>query len=775
MRRPFVGLGASLAAGILAGKLFPLPVFLLLAFLFVFLPLLWIFRGRPFFLPLFLVCFFGLGMIRIQDVTRLPAHHVSRFVQDQWVSLEGNVASVPELKEKGRRRIFSFILDSKRLILKGKSVSTTGKVQVFLFNPQEAPFYGARVSVRGKLISPRLPHNPGEFDYRNYLAQQGIYTALEGYGTRSLRILGLKIAFWHEPFAWVEKLRRISARRLDRFFSPPVDSLLKALILGIRKDLPENFRDDFIKTGTAHLIAISGMNITLVAGSLYFLALCLGLPQKGAAFIGLVSTASYVFLSGMGIPVIRAGWMAGIFFSGLLLEREKDLANSLFFALFAILLVDPLAVFQAGFQLSFLSVLSLVVFSRGLSELNLGRTEWLQTLTVMTGTFPLCIYYFNVFSWMSLFANLAAIPLFNLGNLAGLASLFLGDTPLVGLLLIRAASLFLKAGLAWIHLIAGEPWGYFHLRPPSRILFFSYYAALALVVALRQFPSGKMKKLKSVALSFWFITALAFFLPGETKNFSLTVLSAGHNEIVDVEFPGKNHWLVNGGRKAPSNQARWILSPLLRRAGVNRLGGILLTDFSGRHTGGFPTLLDNFSFGSILFPGDSEFPEDWNVLRKTSSFKRLASFGLYRGDKVSVDPDGKFKMVDVVEGRIFLLIEYRSQKFLLLPTLKPEILSEALPRLKNLGPVNVLVLPASGTPDRTQWEGLLSALVPDWVVFTAKGRSSRVLLPLLRREEVPFFWVSETGALRFELLKDGRQLSLTGYDGHAILCPVSTS
>ena len=406
MRRPFVGLGTSLALGILAEKFFRWPNSLILL-LFSLLPLLWMTRGKRLFLPLFLICLFGLGVIRMQEVLRLPAHHVSHFVQGQWVRLEGRVASLPEFKEKGRRRIISFVLESKHLVIEGKFFETTGKVQVFLFNPQGTPYCGSQVSLRGRLAFPRAPQNPGEFNYRNYLAQQGIDATLEGYGARSLQILDLRIGLFHWPFVTIEKLREICTRRLNRFFSSPVNVLLKALLLGIRKDLPEGLRDDFIKTGTAHLIAISGMNITLVAGSLYFFALCLGLPQKGAAVLGLVSTAGYVVLSGMGIPVVRAGWMAGIFFAGLLLEREKDLANSLFLALFFILLIDPLALFQAGFQLSFLSVLSLIVFSRlrkipkkglALSRSNPvegWKGEWFQTVTVMAGTFPLGLAFLN--------------------------------------------------------------------------------------------------------------------------------------------------------------------------------------------------------------------------------------------------------------------------------------------------------------------------------------------------------------------------------------------
>lgn len=742
MRRPFLWPAVGLALGIVAGRFFSFPTVPILSFLFFLLPFLWFLRGKSLFLPLFLFSLWGIGILRIQQVSRLPLDHISAFAQGDWVSLEGKVVSLPELKEKGKRKIYSFILEARNLVRDRRFFETTGKVQVFLFNPSgEAP-YGSKIRIRGKLGLPKVPRNPGEFNYRSYLSEQGIHAVFEGYGRHSLRILETKTKGLAGPLVLIQRLRDGSAHRLDSLFELPVSALLKALLLGMRKDLPESFRDDFIKTGTTHLIAISGMNITLVAGSLFFLALSLGCPQKGAALIGLFCTVSYVFLSGSGIPVIRAGWMAALFFAALLLEREKDLANSLFFALFAILVFDPKALFQVGLQLSFLSVLSLILLAS--RQRTPWQGEWFQTGTVLVGTFPLCIVYFNVFSWISLVANLLAIPFFHLGVLGGLATLLIGNIPLVGSFLVGFSSLALRAGLDWIRFWAEKPWGYLHLSPPSWRLIFFYYAALAGVIATRRFKRGGLALFRPLTLSLWLVTVVWFFIPPARSNFALTVLAGGASEILHLKFPEGDHWLVNAGRRAPSNQARWLLSPLLRREGVNRLGGILLTDFSNRHGGGLVTLLRNFRVGRILYPAASKIPSD---LRKPEKIQ------LHPGEELQIQEKGRFQILDVIEGQILLAIDYEGRKFLLLPTWRPKFLKKALPRLKRLLSVEVLILPASGEPDEALAKELFSELLPQWVVFPRRKASQAPLLTFLRKEEISFFFLSETGALRFEVQK----------------------
>lgn len=762
MRRPFLGPGLALVLGILAGRFFALPDFWLVFGILSLLPFLWASRGKKFFLPLFLCCLFGLGMIRIHEVTRLPENAVSGFAREKWMRLEGQVTSLPDLKEKGKRRIYSFALEAKKLRADGKTLDVKGRMQVFAINPGTLPTYRSRVSLWGQLTLPKRSQNPGEFDYSKFLKDQGIHSVFKSYGARSLQILDQRTSFFQGPLILMGRIREFSARRIDRFFPLPVSALLKALILGMRKDLPENLRDDFIKTGTTHLIAISGMNITLVAGSLYFFALFMGLPQKGAALVGLFSTAGYVFLSGMGIPVVRAGWMAGIFFAGLLLEREKNLTNSLFFALFSILLYDPRALFQTGFQLSFLSVLSLILLSRSYefsTEKRRGPLlagEWFQTIVVLMGTFPFCTRYFNVFSWISIFTNMLAIPLFNLSVLGGLASLFLADLPFVGGFLVKATSFLLNFGLGWIRFAAEKPWGYLHLRPPSVGLILIYYLALAFIILSHRWKKLNSLRLRITSLGLWFVTWLVFFLPAQGATFSLTVLSVGANELLEVRF-GESHWLINTGRQAPTNQARWILSPFLRHEGINRLQGILVTDFSKRHTGGLPTVLDNFGVKLIALPANPKLGSEFLLGLKKSRFKKVPRLFLNSGDELSTGPV-RFQVVEQIQGQIFLLIQYRNQKFLLLPTWKPEIIEAVLPKLQKIGQVDVLILPASGRPDIYQWNLLLSYLTPDWVVAPSRIQSLRPILAVLAQEEIPLLRTRETGALRFEAEKEALKI-----------------
>ncbi len=751
MRRPFFWPALGLGLGVLASRAFFVPKTPLLFFILFLLPFLWAFRGKKLFLGLFLLSFMTAGMLRAELVSELPRHHVFHLAQGEWVSLEGRLDSLPEVKERGKRKVYSFILEAENLVSRKDFFRLTGKVQIFLFNPQEVPAYGNRVRLWGKLALPKVPQNPGEFNYREYLAQQGIYAIFEGYGERTLRILKKERGIFEWPLVGLQRLRELSARRLDQTFSPPLNGLVKALLLGIRKGLSETLRDDFVKTGTTHLVAISGMNITLVAGTLFFLALALGFPQKGAAVMGFFSALAYVFLSGAGIPVIRAGWMAGLFFIGILLERERDLLNGLFFAFFAILAFDPHALFQAGFQLSFLSVFFLALLA-GWREIDWPH-DLIQTGWILLGTFPLCAAYFSVFSWTSLFANLLAIPLFHLGVLGGLVSLFGSQIPFVGPVLVWISSLCLKGGLAWIHLWAEQSWGYFHLRPPSRTLMISYYVALGLVYGSHKLKNARVSLLKTFSVSCWILVTALFFLPAKGEKFVLTLFSAGQNELLHVEFPHRHHWMVNAGRGAPSDQARWILSPFLRQSGVKQLKGILLTDSARRHTGGLPTLLDNFSVRSLLFPLGGKFD-----LRQ-----RVERIPLRRGDYVRIEGEGGFQILDVVEEKVFLLIDAGERKFLFLPTWKGEVLQRALPRLKNVPSVDVILFPAWGEPSVTMVRELASALSPQWAVFSKRKPALELLLTSLKETGTSPLFLSETGALRFEA--QGKELRVMPYLG----------
>lgn len=178
--------------------------------------------------------------------------------------------------------------------------------------------------------------------------------------------------------------------------------------------------------------------------------------------------------------------------------------------------------------------------------------------------------------------------------------------------------------------------------------------------------------------------------------------------------------------------------------------GIFLSDFSRRHTGGLKELSKNFFVESLLIPKFLGVPSDLQPLRKNF---------LQRGDVIPVTDRAGFQVLDVVQGHVFLLIYCEGKRILLLPTWKEKILKGALPHLKSLSPIDVLVLPAWGDPSEEMGREILSSVLPAWVILSKRKPSLNALIDFLEKEEIPVFGLSDTGALRLEMTKDNSSLS----------------
>jgi competence protein ComEC len=247
--------GTGLALGICLGRIFPeVPSFFLFAGILLLLPSLWFLRGKKLFVPVFILILMAGGMLRIHQARRIPVNDISVFADGRWGSLEGRVISLPEKKEKGKRQIHSFVLEAENLVRGRDFFETGGKVQVFLFNPSEAPPFGSRVRLRGKLKVAKGPQNPGEFDYIRYLSEQGIRAVWEGFGKNSFVLIKDPSDSKFHPSRFLQTMRERGSARFDSLFPSPLNVLLKALIFGMRRGLTETLRDDFMKTGTSHLL-----------------------------------------------------------------------------------------------------------------------------------------------------------------------------------------------------------------------------------------------------------------------------------------------------------------------------------------------------------------------------------------------------------------------------------------------------------------------------------------------------------------------------------------
>ncbi|HOW59003.1 MAG TPA: ComEC/Rec2 family competence protein [Candidatus Omnitrophota bacterium] len=702
MKMPFLWVAFGFMLGIIIEKYLNFPVLGILSGHGVGILILCGLRGRKMFLPVFLLCMGCMGMLASRAENYVPSRAIQNHIGPNRVTVTGIVDSLPEVKTRGKKVSVSFVLAARSVTKWEKrhrhKFWVTGSLQTFLLQPPWIPKVGDELRLFGTLQAPRRVSNPGEFDYAKYLKTQNIDAIFQTIGKKSVQ--KIREGWKYSPMRLLAQARRFLADLIDKRYAASDAAILKALVIGLRSEVAPDVRDHFMKTGTVHILAISGLNITMIAGSFYLILLILKLNHKKAAALTIVVVGLYVVLAGAGLPVQRAGYGSSLVLLGVLLGRPGNLLNALCFAFFAMLLWNPSSLWNIGFQLSFLSVLSLMVVLPLTARLNFGSLSIGSSFAVLLGTFPFVLYYFNIFSPVSIIANLLAIPLFDAVLFMALFSLLLSWIPILNAILIKITSMLLCFGLSWVKYLSVWQWGYWFFERPSLMQMVFYYTALAALLGLRP---------RSVSHKHWFVTGVSlvliavtasFFWPKDAGGFQMTLLSSGKNQIMHVRFSRGSHWLINTGRSFPSDQGEWFVAPYLRNLGIRRLEGVVLTDLSKSNTGGLRAVIRDFPIQGLFYPEhDARTSQElFRVFRLSKGEVRNLQAGDVLGrpdEKMRVLAEGRHGMaVLIMLGRWRILVISKVSSSLFETLLKsenmPEIHAVILPSLRGEAPEECL-------------------------------------------------------------------------------------
>ncbi|MCK4904655.1 ComEC/Rec2 family competence protein [bacterium] len=293
-------------------------------------------------------------------------------------------------------------------------------------------FYGEKYKFYGVL---RIPEDEG---FRNYLKRQKISATINVNDRKRLQFLGEGKA---NPFIkGTLKLKRILANNLQAYVSPNYSPLLGAMMFKSGA-IPRQIREMFAKIGVAHVLAISGLHVVIISGVFLIIFKLLNIPKRISFSFTFILIIIYVFITGLKVPVVRAGLMVNLFLFGYIIRRKTDVFITLATACFLILLWNPYSLFEAGFQLSFITVLSIVLITPRLENLlnlpvvlyrkqkgrqpiwplSFFRNSLLITLKIFLvsvaawlGSLALVVYYFGYISWIGPVSNLFVIPLVTL-------------------------------------------------------------------------------------------------------------------------------------------------------------------------------------------------------------------------------------------------------------------------------------------------------------------------------------------------------------------------
>ena len=508
----------------------------------------------------------------------------------------GIVASLPVTNGRGQK--FRFQLDPDQAKQKG----LPEQVQLSTYYPDFSVQAGERWQFSVRLKPPHGYQNPGGFDYEAWLFRHGL--GARGYVRKSPAAQRLT----PPALGWLrfraDLKRQVQAVLKDH----PAAVLVIGLLVGDRSGLTAEHWTLLQNTGTAHLMAISGLHIGMVAGFIYLLIRYLWpllyrmaeiLPaQKAAAVVSLIIAIFYAGLAGFSIPTQRALMMLALAVTALLVNRPLSFVNLFSTTLIVVLLWDPLSVLDNGFWLSFAAV-AIIAWAMTAKQ-SWGRLRKFLHVqaAVSVGLMPLIMARFQMAPWLSPLANLLAIPVFTFvvvpAVLLGAVLLTLGMTGAGEFLLHGGADVL---SLLWHILETMSQWpsARWPVSPPR------WWALVLAMVGMIWLLAPRPVPARMLSL-FWFLP-LFFVSPVRPAvgEFRLTLLDVGQGLAVHVQTAQHDLVFDTGPRFGPTfDTGQAVVLPYLRQNGVKHLDTLIISHGDNDHAGGVASVLAEVPVMQVL-------------------------------------------------------------------------------------------------------------------------------------------------------------------------------
>ncbi|MDB4895619.1 MAG: ComE-like competence protein [Firmicutes bacterium] len=663
--RPALWMAAALTVGIaVAAWLRPHPALALAA---VVMCGLWAAMARRRAALALLACLGALGAFRYAYAQTAGRGDLAAW-EGRKAAIVGTVSAEPELRQP---RGVGYILAVEQV----DGHPARGLLYVTQWGAV-APGYGERVAVTGTLKAPAGARTPGGFDRAAYLARQGVYFTLDSNDARRMGPGALN------PVRRAAVAVRVRLEGVLRATLPQRDaSLMAGLLFGSRSELPEDIREAFRASGVFHLLAVSGGNVAMVIMPVLLLLRRVGMHRRIAAAVAIPLVIFFIFLTGASPSVVRAGLMAVLMLLGAVLRREKNAVNTLGAAVAMLLLVNPVTLFDVGFQLSVLATLGILLFARPIEgwltphfQAFAGEKagSWLAaglsvTFAAQIMVEPISLHTFGAFSAIAPVANLLVLaflePVVQLGSVSAL----------VGLLLVPAARVFnllVRVGLwALVFLVkatASVPFAYVAVGRLPAGWMVAWYAVLACVAVpvVREsllanagrvrawWAEGHGATRRSVAALLALVIAggctwrLALAEPPDTL--SVTFLDVGQGDAILIQAPNGESMLVDSGGFVPADARTGrpgydagaeVVLPLLADKGIKRLDYLVLTHPDTDHAGGGAAILHAMPVGTLLKSDDHPTEKRYLAAMKLADEQGVRIGSPVAGDRLNLGPE----------------------------------------------------------------------------------------------------------------------------------------
>ena len=657
---------------------------------------------------------------------------------------------------------------------------------------------GDSIKVFAKLSQPRPALNPGQYDWAKFERNSGRLCQLFSAAPECVSIIRPATNWSYKSS--LNKVALRCQRQLDRYIGPQQSDLAAAILLGQRQRLDQNTQELFFKTGTIHLLVVSGLHVGMLAAVVWLVVRPGYVSKNWAIVFSATLVIAYAAIVGGRPPVVRAAILIVLALSALLTMRRTSITNLLAAAAIGVLAYNPSELFQSGTQLSFLCVAALAAYGS-----TLGKTKpldplkklvrscepWPQkvyrwtasrftqlaaaSLIVWLVATPLVAHHFHITTPVSILITPILWPLVAITLFCGLIICLFGWLlPPLASLLGAVAAICLSATQAVVGWAEQLDLGGIYLPGPEVWWLVVFYIVLALF-ALSSLKRISWKVKYSLA-AFWIVVGLAASeFNKQADQLRCTFLAVGHGTCVVLELPNRQTILYDAGSLGSPEGAADTISHYLWSRGITRIDAAVLSHADVDHYNAVPDLLERFNMGTVYVSplmfdpwatqGQLDAPE---YLRDTLNQEDIPLKQVWMSDRLQTsDPQIQIDILHPPRfgtggsdnsNSIVLHVQYAGHSILLPGDLE----SPGIESVTAEAPLDcdILLAPHHGST-RSDPPGFASWCTPTWVVVSGHHTHDQQQLTQASYQAVgaQLLHTSEHGAAIFTLDHQGIEMS----------------
>ena len=650
MKRPILWMLLFFISGVLLGYNMPFGVCYTLFFVLFLGTALILIKHWHSKAPILFFLFFLLGSFLMKGSLAPVDKAVEQGAQENRVVVVEGVITETGTTKSGRQKLTVACIK-----VMGDTISYNGKVKLYVLSKDNKQHdIWETIHMKGKLLPLEGKRVPGAYDEWLYLKTRGFdYKMFPD----SVDVMGKKATpVLRTIFGLKQKIQEV----YDEVLPKEESGIIKAMVTGEKEDVDSTLKDLYTRAGITHILAISGLHVSIIALYLfYLLQKGLRLNRRVSSAITIVGLLFYLLFTGFSASAVRAVVMVTVGLFGNILYRSGDRFNNIAIAALVILLVEPLYLWDIGFQLSFVTITGILCGMEMLEKeirlpVLLKNTVGISFFATLS-SYPVTAFHFYSISLVSILTNIVVLPL------TGLLLIFGIITGVVGLVSLPFATFFggtvyyiLQFYKVVCGLVTIIPGGYVHLgRPPLLVIIF-WYLTFLIIYCYKE--GNKCQQIAMLGTGGLFL----FCLVGNRLIFhenTVAFLDVGQGDCIVINTYDGKTFVVDGGGKYHvdygKNTGNTIVLPYLAYMGTDEIDGLFLTHMDMDHGAGVVELMDQIPVkGAYISDYDFKVSQLYLSFLKTVEKNKVPLYTVKAGDRTDIHKDMRLECFYPMDNEI---------------------------------------------------------------------------------------------------------------------------